>query len=103
MTARLASGRRAAGNRGAGAPQAAQRDVGGVADGRNSGWAFTICSSENCFHDSPEVFRFPCRVLSFTRLVKFCARLKQSLSLDRATQSGQRSVVLGHGEPSDIA
>ena len=55
------AGRRAAGNRGAGAHQAAPRDVvGGVADGRGpgtSGWHFTICSPENCFHDSPEVFR----------------------------------------------
>ena len=38
-----------------------------------------------------------CRVLSFMQLAKLCARLKRSFSLDRATQSGQRSVVLVHG------
>ena len=47
------AGRRAAGNRGAGAHQAAPRDVvGGVADGRGpgtSGWHFTICSPEKPF------------------------------------------------------
>jgi len=50
------------GDRGAGAHQAAPRDVvGGVVDGRDSGTPtthFTICSAENCFHGSTERFRF---------------------------------------------